>query len=181
MTVLSRTENIAWLPKPNSAEILLTAELPPAALCTAAYVFAFDGDKLLMADLDRGVDIPGGHIDPGETPEVAMRREVLEETAATIGPARLFAVQKLVCTGEKPDGYKYPFPVSYQLMYVANGVTHGTFTQDEDSKGAIMIAKADAANVPWIENNRPLYDQALKEAQAPAALNPHKGFLPPSR
>ncbi|MDE1151995.1 MAG: NUDIX domain-containing protein [Micavibrio sp.] len=181
MNVLSRTENIHWLPKPNTAEILLTDELPPPELCTAAYVFAFDGDRLLMADLDRGVDIPGGHIDPGETGDAAMRREVLEETGATVGPARLFAVQKLVCTGDKPAGYKYPFPVSYQLMYVASGVTPGVFTQDEDSKGAVMIARADAENVPWIANNRALYDHALTLATAASAVNPHKGFSQPSR
>ena len=32
----------------------------------------------------RGWDIPGGHLEPGETPEAAMRREVLEEAGAVL-------------------------------------------------------------------------------------------------
>lgn len=180
MTILSKQDNIGWLPQPNTVELLATADLPDLSLCTGAYVFAFDGDRLLMADLDRGVDIPGGHIDPGETPEAAARRETREETGATLGSLRLFAVQKMTLTGDKPEGYKYPFPVSYQLMYLSNSVTPGVFTTDDDSKGAVMIARTEADTVPWIAANRALYDYAIEQAGG-GALNPRKGFSPPSR
>ena len=180
MSVIQTQNNLSWLPQPNTVVITATTEMPPLELCTAAYVLAFEGNDLLMADLDRGVDIPGGHIDPGETPEQAMRREALEETGATLGPARLFAVQKMTVTGPKPEGYKYPYPVSYQLMYVAQGVTQGTFTSDEDSKGGVMITPEQAKNVPWLQQNRALYDYAASVKDGPS-VNRRTGFSPPSQ
>jgi 8-oxo-dGTP pyrophosphatase MutT (NUDIX family) len=116
-----------------------------------------------MAELDRGVDIPGGHIDPGEDPEMAMRRETQEETGAIIGAASLLAVQKITVMGKKPDVYRYPYPVSYQLIYLSSDFRQGTFTKDEDSLGPIMVGRDKAADVPWLKNNWNLYTLALKK------------------
>lgn len=173
--ILAQQTDIAWLPKPSELTLVATSELPDLALCTTAFVLAFDGDNLLMADQNRGIDIPGGHIDPGEAPEAAMRREAKEETGATIGAATLFAVQKATVKGPKPEGYRYPYPDSYQLIYISTSITPGTFTTDEDSRGAVMIAPSQAASVPWIENNRALYDYALniaRQASRPAPPAP---------
>ncbi len=180
MSIIQTQQNLSWLPQPNTVVITATSELPPPELCTASYVLAFEGDNLLMADLDRGVDIAGGHIDAGETPEQAMRREVQEETGATLGAARLFAVQKMTITGPKPEGYKYPYPVSYQLMYVAQGVTAGTFTSDEDSKGGVMITPQQAKDIPWLQNNRALYDYAFAIKDG-GSVNRRRDFSPPSQ
>jgi 8-oxo-dGTP pyrophosphatase MutT (NUDIX family) len=166
--ILSEQNDIAWLPKPSTLTLVATSEMPPAELCTSAYVLAFDGDNLLMADLDRGVDIPGGHIDPGEGGAAAMRREAKEETGATIGPATLFAVQKITLKGPKPEGYAYPYPDSYQLMYVSTSVTAGEFIKDDDSRGGVFIAPSQAADIPWLQKNRALYDHALGLARQAA-------------
>lgn len=165
MKILHQQNDIEWLPKPHEVTLIATAEMPPAQLCTSAYVFAFDGDRLLMSDLDRGIDIPGGHIDPGEGPEAAMRREAKEETGATVGPATLFAVQKITLKGPKPEGYAYPYPDSYQLMFLSTRVTPGEFVKDDDSRGGLFIDPSQAKDIPWIQRNRALYDCALDLAR----------------
>ena len=50
-----------------------------------------DGEVLLAAQ-DGAVLLPGGGVDPGETPLQALHREVHEETGWRIGPARRLGV-----------------------------------------------------------------------------------------
>jgi 8-oxo-dGTP diphosphatase len=47
-----------------------------------AYTVAFDGDEYLMVynPKRRGWEMPGGHVEEGETSEQAARREFLEES-----------------------------------------------------------------------------------------------------
>jgi len=164
--ILIEEKNIEWAPQPNKVRLTLTGEEPEAGLCSSAYVLAFEGDKILMADLDRGVDIPGGHIDPGETPEQAMRRETQEETGAIIGQAQLLGLQQVTLLGDKPVGYAYPYPTSYQLMYFTRDFQMGVFTEDEDSNGPVFIERAHAETIPWIQKNLALYRHALEMAQS---------------
>jgi 8-oxo-dGTP diphosphatase len=52
----------------------------------AALVFPFYGDRVALADIaTRGWCIPSGHVEPGETPEEAVRREALEEAGVVLG------------------------------------------------------------------------------------------------
>ncbi len=50
------------------------------------YAVAFDGDGFLMVRNTRrgGWEMPGGHVEPGETPEQAVEREFLEESGYRI-------------------------------------------------------------------------------------------------
>ncbi len=71
----------------------------------------------------RGWDIPGGHIDPGETPEETMRREVMEEATVELGPMRLFGYQRIRLLGEVPADSRYPVPESYPVFYIGQVTT----------------------------------------------------------
>ncbi len=53
--------------------------------------------------------LPGGGIDPGEQPEVAVRREVHEEAGLPLTWARLLDVDSLRFTGRAPDGRREDF------------------------------------------------------------------------
>jgi 8-oxo-dGTP diphosphatase len=162
MKLLKTDQDVSWAPKPNSVELVAGGAEPPARLCTSAYAFAFDAaGRLLMADLDRGVDIPGGHLDPGESAIDGMRREVKEETGVTLGAAKLFAVQKVTVAGPKPENYPYPYPESYQLFYFSTELTVGRFATDEDSKGPRFVAPEEAGGIPWLQRNRAVYELAL--------------------
>lgn len=85
MQILKEGKNIDLLPKPNEVKFVLSDLLPPHELITSASAFAFEGDRLLLTQLkSRGWDLPGGHIEEGETPEEAVRREVYEESGAAL-------------------------------------------------------------------------------------------------
>lgn len=59
----------------------LTVKMPPRRYVSSARAVVIDGDRVLLVQDRDGVHIiPGGKLEPGETPEEAMRREVIEET-----------------------------------------------------------------------------------------------------
>ena len=51
-----------------------------------AYAVAFDGDRFLMVwhKGRNGWEMPGGHVEPGETSEDAVKREFVEESGYSI-------------------------------------------------------------------------------------------------
>ena len=75
-------------------------------LCPAvtAIVHNERGEVLLLKRHDDGKwDPPGGHIDPDETPAIAVERETLEETGLAVRAAKLIGV-----IGGKPLEHRYP-------------------------------------------------------------------------
>ena len=59
----------------------------------AGIVFDSDGRVLLAHHMDARLWVlPGGHVDPGETPADAVAREVWEETGLAVEPAEIIGV-----------------------------------------------------------------------------------------
>lgn len=105
MRRLLYTQNdIFWLPKDLKAEVetYLSDEFPPLELCPSAYALVFKDGVMLQTDLREGerptrtLDIPGGHIDAGETPEQSLIRETFEETGVHIQKPKLVAYKKII-------------------------------------------------------------------------------------
>jgi 8-oxo-dGTP diphosphatase len=105
--------------------------LPNMELVSAVFLIALTGSKILAIENDRGWDIPGGHIEYGETPEEALIREVQEEAGASFSNAKLFAM----LGSDDQDTYKD----KVMFMYMANNFTLGTFTPSEDAFGRDVI------------------------------------------
>ena len=63
-------------------------------LPSVAAVVRDHGGRLLLQEKSsgQGWSLPAGAIEPGETPEQAVRREVLEETRLVVVPTRLIGV-----------------------------------------------------------------------------------------
>src|SRR5258708_2000747 len=113
--VIQIERNISWLPQPNEGQIVLSSQLPPLELIATAFVLAFSEDSLLQTHLvKRGWDLIGGHIEPGESPAEAAKREAYEESGAILGELHLLGYQRLHLLGPRPASYRNTYPDSYQ-------------------------------------------------------------------
>jgi 8-oxo-dGTP diphosphatase len=155
--------NIVWLPQPNESQVVLASHLPPQELITTALALAFAGDRLLMTNLrSRGWDIPGGHVELGELPEETVRREVSEETGATLGSLHLLGHQCLRLLGPQPAGYRYPYPDCYQVFYWAQVASLEHFLPTTETRGRSLFAPLEARTLSWVQHYKDLYEAALE-------------------
>lgn len=88
-----------------------------------AFAVVRDGDRWLMLRHRRHGrvhwEIPGGHVDAGESLEEAARREVLEETGVVVGEVTYF--------GNQP----WPFPSSMMFGFQGRATTQELVLEDE--------------------------------------------------
>ncbi|HEV8636472.1 MAG TPA: NUDIX domain-containing protein [Chloroflexota bacterium] len=169
--VLGVTRDLGFLPTPNELRLVLSDALPPVERVTAAFGLVFDGDRFLMTKLreeTRGWDIPGGGVEPGETPEEAMRREVHEETGVRLGPARLFARQEVRLLGPRPTDYCLPYPDSYMLFYRAPIAAIDPFVATDEAEERGFLAPDEARRTLWVQRLPFFYEAALADATSGA-------------
>lgn len=160
--VLQIEQNIAWLPQPNEGRVVLSSQFPPLELCSTALVLAFAGNCLLQTQLvKRGWDLVGGHIEPGESPEEAVRRETYEEAGARLGALHLLGYQHLHLLGPRPDGYQYPHPESYQIFFWAHIIALDDLSANQETRGRGLFSPAEAEILPWVRAHKELYLAAL--------------------
>ncbi|MDD4661900.1 MAG: NUDIX domain-containing protein [Candidatus Pacebacteria bacterium] len=111
-------ENIFW-------EFYLSDEMPKQELCSAVFALVKYKEGVVLTKTHRGWEMPGGHIERGESIEEALGRELLEEVGAYINELKFIGYRKL--TSKKPipiDTHKrnfpYPFPVLYIPYYIVD-------------------------------------------------------------
>ncbi len=162
MKILLRTNTkIPWMPANSEARLYQTDEFPPIQVCGTAFAFAFTGDRMLMTRLvTRGWDIPGGHIEPGESPEQAVIRETVEESQVVVEPLELVGVQELEVFGHLPrDGWTRP--VSAQLFYLCRIVEVLPFLASHESKERDFFNPDFVRTIPTMVNHDLLYEIVL--------------------
>lgn len=102
-----------------------------------------DGDgRLLLQEKSEGWSLPAGAIEPGETPEQALKREVLEETGLIVVPTRILGV----FGGER---FRYVYPngdeVEYTVtLYRCAVIGEGAGQLDPETKALRYFARHEA-------------------------------------
>lgn len=166
MSLRTKT-NIAWLPKPNTIEFVVADTPPEREKITAALALVFDEDKLLMAHLsydDRGWDLPGGHLDSGETTEDALIREVYEETSVVVDTPVFFGYIR-IHVDIADESYPYPIPESYIALYYARHVELHPFKENDETYGRAFKTPDEVRETAWYHNHVELFEYALQKAK----------------
>jgi len=106
----------------NSREFFLDKTLPPEELTSAAIGIVQYGDSFVFTENHRWIEIPGWHKEPGESIEEALKREIEEETWATIQSEYIVIwytkVHNKVKRPRRDGNGYYPFPYAYMAHFL---------------------------------------------------------------
>jgi 8-oxo-dGTP diphosphatase len=105
------------------------ATTPAQTTRIASYGIVLDGDQILLCRLSAAASshvgrwtLPGGGLEFGEHPEVAMVREVLEETGFEVRPTSLLGIDSY--TLERPEGAFQGIRVIYTTEVLGGTLRH---------------------------------------------------------
>lgn len=106
----------------------------------AALLFPFYGDRVVLADIvTRGWCIPSGHLEAGETPEDAVRRETYEEAGVTLD--RVFPLGYFILTDTMTHHKRYA------PTFIGDVRGLGDIPPGHESRGRQLVAVEDVANL----------------------------------
>jgi 8-oxo-dGTP pyrophosphatase MutT (NUDIX family) len=154
-------------------ELYFVQKLPEPDLVSSVFVFVFDdADRLLFIQEKNGNwDIPGGGRELGETPEQTAAREIAEEAFVTIKDIEWVAVEKLTIQGEKAEGYKRHYPVSYLGYAMARVTATDEFKPNTESVDRAFMALDKATQQDGIifKNRHIMLDKILARKGLPTS------------
>jgi 8-oxo-dGTP pyrophosphatase MutT (NUDIX family) len=104
----------------------------PEPLTTSARAVVFRGAKVVVVSQRDGLRHiqPGGRLEPGETIEAAVRRELLEETGWTVSALKLLGFQHLQPLTPAPPGLTRRWGDMVHALFVAEALTYRRAARD---------------------------------------------------
>ena len=114
-------EMVCWPTGTLRLESYLTDSIPPLKYVTSARAVVTDGSRVLVVqDPDNRHILPGGRLEFKETPEEALRREVIEETGWSLACIQPIGILHFTLIDPKPEDYVYPYPDFIHVVYAGN-------------------------------------------------------------
>ncbi len=97
-----------------------------------------------------GWELPGGKVDPGESPLLALHREIREELGVGIALGEHLP-------GPQPGG-TWPLGDRYEMLVWLAQVADGAPEPLEDHDELRWLTRAELHDVPWLPADRPIVD-----------------------
>lgn len=104
----------------------------PGLFVSSARAVVFKAAKVVMVrqtDGHRHIE-PGGRLEPGETAETAVRRELLEEIGWSVGALKPLGFHHFQHLGERPADFAYRWGDFVQPLFVAEALTYDRSLRD---------------------------------------------------
>ena len=143
----------------------LTDDTPPFRYVVSARAVVTDGDKVLVVEdpIHKHI-MPGGMLEPNETSEDALRREVLEETGWSLASFRPIGILHFHHTESVPEGWPYPHPDFLHIVYAATpGEYHPELREvDGYELGAEFVPVDETRRLPLNAGQHAFLDVALR-------------------
>ena len=134
-------------------------------VATTSHCFPMRGDEVLFTVNPRGLDIIGGHIDPGENGEQALLREAMEE--ACIVPRKYHLVGAIEVDNkeskEMAQAKGYPL-IGYQLIYAVTEYDELEFNATHECVARQYVKSDDVAKIHhnWLKSHQAALEEAKK-------------------
>jgi|APSaa5957512535_1039671.scaffolds.fasta_scaffold43730_2 8-oxo-dGTP pyrophosphatase MutT (NUDIX family) len=114
----------------------ISDRVPPASLVSSVRCILRRGADIMVIEDFKGDHhiLPGGRCEPGEESEETLQRELLEETGWTAHSPVLVGFTYFHHLQPAPEGYKYPHPDFFQLIYVSEAGEHRPDAMEEESE-----------------------------------------------
>ena len=127
---------------------------------TRVRAIIIEGSKILLIHRNKNGEeywvFPGGGVDKGETPEIAMLREALEELGVSVDVGQQFAIHELNLEGKEPQ---------QEIFFFCSitGGKLGTGNGPEFQEGTSYIGEYALEWVPFAEiSRRRVMPEAMK-------------------
>ena|SRR5258708_9716012 len=97
---------------------------------------------------------------------MAAVREVWEETSAKVEVVELIGIQEIEGFGPKPQGYRWPYPVSVQVYYLCRLIELCPFEENVESIERQFFNPEEARLVPTMQNHDLIYEECLRRIRS---------------